>query len=92
MVQSSVQERAANAGAVSPELLSAFRAVLSNTATDGGFVAAALALPSVTELVGDVEDADPLLLHLVCPRPSRVHHGLEASSMRLTLSFTSSHI
>ena len=66
--QGSAKERAAQAGDISAELLSAFVAVLTEEGADGAFVAAAVTLPSSGELQAEIKEADPLLLHWVTHR------------------------
>ena len=53
------------ASTVSESLIRAMRAVLSERDADGAFIAAAISLPTVDELIDAIEDADPLLLHAV---------------------------
>lgn len=43
----------------------AYRSVLTDKSADGAFVSAAISLPTASELVDDITDADPLLLHEV---------------------------
>jgi aminopeptidase N len=61
----SVEERIASAGGVSAALVDAYRSVLTESGADGAFVSAAISLPSTSELLDDITDADPLLLHEV---------------------------
>jgi Domain of unknown function (DUF3458_C) ARM repeats len=65
----SVEDRIRQAGGVSPALVDAYRAVLTDPSADGAFVSAAVSLPSSSELVDDIADADPLLLYEVRARP-----------------------
>jgi Domain of unknown function (DUF3458_C) ARM repeats len=60
-----VEDRIREAGGVSPALVDAYRAVLTDASADGAFVSAAVSLPSSSELVDDIADADPLLLYEV---------------------------
>ena len=69
-----MEERAAKAGGASPELVSAFMSVLTEEGVDGAFLAAAVTLPSGSELLAEIaassDGADPLLLHAVRTLPS----------------------
>ena len=60
-----MEDRIKSAGGVSPALVDAYRAVLTDKSADGAFVSAAVSLPSSSELVDDIADADPLLLYEV---------------------------
>ncbi len=60
-----MEERIASAGGVSAALVDAYRSVLTESGADGAFVSAAISLPSTSELLDDITDADPLLLHEV---------------------------
>jgi len=64
-----VEERIKGAGGVSASLVDAYRSVLTEGGADGAFVSAAISLPSTSELLDDISDADPLLLHEVHGRP-----------------------
>ena len=64
-VQGPINERIKGIGSVSDSLVSAMRVVLKEDGADGAFVAAAISLPTVSELIDAVEGADPLLLHAV---------------------------
>jgi len=64
-VQGDISERISGIGSVSDSLISAMRAVLKEEGADGAFVAAAISLPTVSELIDTVDGADPLLLHAV---------------------------
>ena len=64
-VQGPISERINGIGSVSDSLINAMRAVLKEEGADGAFVAAAISLPTVSELIDAVEGADPLLLHAV---------------------------
>ena len=63
-----MSERFEGIGSVSDSLISAMRVVLKEDGADGAFVAAALSLPTVNELIDDIEGADPPLLHAVSTR------------------------
>lgn len=63
-----MEDRIKSAGGVSPALVDAYRAVLTDKSADGAFVSAAVSLPSSSELVDDIADADPLLLYEVLAR------------------------
>lgn len=64
-----MEERIKGAGGVSASLVDAYRSVLTEGGADGAFVSAAISLPSTSELLDDISDADPLLLHEVHGRP-----------------------
>ena len=70
-VQGDISERISGIGSVSDSLICAMRAVLKEEGADGAFVAAAISLPSVSELIDTVDGADPLLLHAVSCRRDR---------------------
>ena len=53
----------AAAGGVPAGLTAAFKSILTDASLDGAFAAAALALPAASELVAEIDDADPVLLH-----------------------------
>ncbi|KAK9846623.1 hypothetical protein WJX81_007796 [Elliptochloris bilobata] len=59
----SVEERVAGAGGVPEALVGALRAVLDDPSLDGAFVAAAISLPSASELIDDIPGVDPVVLH-----------------------------
>lgn len=60
-----VPERIAAAGGVSSSLVDAFRAVLNDDGIDGAVKSYAISLPSLSELVGAIPAADPVVLHRV---------------------------
>jgi aminopeptidase N len=62
---STVEERIQSAGGVSTSLMEAFRRVLSDASLDGAFASAAITLPDSSELLEQVPDADPVVLHQV---------------------------
>ena len=64
-VQGPISERINGINSVSNSLISAMRVVLTEDGADGAFVAAAISLPTVSELIDASEGADPLLLHAV---------------------------
>lgn len=53
----------AGAGGVPEALVGALRAVLDDAGLDGAFVAAAISLPSASELIDDIPGVDPIVLH-----------------------------
>jgi aminopeptidase N len=59
---SPLAERCAAAGGVPKELVEAFSAVLTDDKLDGAFKAMALRLPTVTEVVDRIDEADPVLV------------------------------
>ena len=77
-----MEDRIKSAGGVSPALVDAYRAVLTDKSADGAFVSAAVSLPSSSELVDDIADADPLLLYEV---PASTCHSITLSSPCLWL-------
>jgi aminopeptidase N len=58
-----VNEALNSAGGVRASLVEAYRAVLADQSVDGQFKAFAMSLPSDSELVDSIPDADPTLLH-----------------------------
>ena len=68
-----MEDRIKSAGGVSPALVDAYRAVLTDKSADGAFVSAAVSLPSSSELVDDIADADPLLLYEVL---AKIYYGI----------------
>lgn len=68
----SLEERVAGAGGVPEALVGALRAVLDDASLDGAFVAAAISLPSASELIDDIPGVDPIVLHDV----RRAEHGV----------------
>ena len=54
---------AAAAGGVPEGVVSAVRAVLTDSSVDGAFTASAISLPAAAELVDAIDGADPVLLH-----------------------------
>ena len=63
--EATLDERLAAAGGVPDSLVKAVGAVLTSTELDGAFVSAAVSLPAAAELIGDIPNIDPLLLHKV---------------------------
>ena len=63
--QGSISDQMSGIGNVPDSLISAMRAVLSERDADGAFIAAAISLPTVDELIDSIQDAEPLLLHAV---------------------------
>jgi hypothetical protein len=64
-----LEERAGAADGVPQALADAMRAVLADADLDGAFVAAAITLPSDSELIDGIPGVDPLVLHGVrCAR------------------------
>ena len=61
----SLEEAARNAGGVSSNLVEAFKSVLQDTSLDGQFKALATGLPALSELVGSISGADPVVVHQV---------------------------
>ena len=59
----SLEDRVAAAGGVPEALVGALRAVLDDAGLDGAFVAAAISLPSASELIDDIPGVDPIVLH-----------------------------
>ena len=53
----------ASAGGVPEALVGALRAMLDDASLDGAFVAAAISLPSASELIDDIPGVDPIVLH-----------------------------
>ena len=62
----------AGAGGVPEALVGALRAVLDDASLDGAFVAAAISLPSASELIDDIPGVDPIVLHDVRRAPGLV--------------------
>lgn len=60
-----IEEAALNAGGVSSSLVEAFRSLLKATDLDGQFRAYAIGLPSTSELIGAIPEADPVVLHTI---------------------------
>uniref|UniRef100_A0A7S3VSY4 Aminopeptidase N n=2 Tax=Dunaliella tertiolecta TaxID=3047 RepID=A0A7S3VSY4_DUNTE len=60
-----LQSTLADAGGVPDSLVNAFRAVLMEKGLDGSFKAMATTLPSGTELVDEIPEADPTLIYEV---------------------------
>eukprot|EP00775_Hariotina_reticulata_P008908 gene8909-9085_t len=58
----SVRERCAAAGGVPASFVSAFKAVLEDPELDGSFKAMAVRLPSLSEIVDRIDEADPVLV------------------------------
>ena len=63
--ESALEDRLASAGGVPDSLVKAIGAVLSSKELDGAFIAAAVSLPAAAELIGNIPNIDPLLLHNV---------------------------
>jgi aminopeptidase N len=61
----SLSERLAAAGGVSVQLVDAFRALLTDQRLDSHFKSYALSLPSESELVDEIDAADPVLVSQV---------------------------
>ena len=55
-----------SAGGVPDSLVSAFRSVLKDARIDAQCAALATTLPTESELVEDIPETDPILLHKVC--------------------------
>eukprot|EP00803_Ostreobium_quekettii_P009982 evm.model.scf_576.6 EVM.evm.TU.scf_576.6 scf_576:45484-53102(+) len=55
-----------SAGGIPDRLVEAFRSILTDPTIDGQFMALATTLPSQSELIEDIPEADPVLLHEVC--------------------------
>ena len=53
----------AAAGGVSQRLVDAYRSILTDTSIDGSLAAMTLALPSQSELVQSIPEADPVVVH-----------------------------
>ena len=53
------------AGGVSARLIEAYRSILTDTAVDGSTAAITLALPSVSEMVQNIHEADPTVVYAV---------------------------
>ena len=79
-------------GTVSESLISAMRAVLSEKDADGAFVAAAISLPAVDELIDVIQNADPLLLHAVRVLPPVALHHADCALPALPLDPASPHL
>ena len=60
-----LEDRLAAAGGVPESVTSALGSLLTSKDLDGMFVAAGISLPAATELIGDIPNIDPLLLHNV---------------------------
>ena len=60
-----LEDRLAGAGGVPETLVSALGALLTSKELDGMFVAAGVSLPAASELIGEIPNIDPLLLHNV---------------------------
>eukprot|EP00878_Enallax_costatus_P011824 GHUV01012345.1.p1 GENE.GHUV01012345.1~~GHUV01012345.1.p1 ORF type:complete len:544 (+),score=203.91 GHUV01012345.1:419-2050(+) len=56
-----LEERCAAGGGVPASLVAAFKAVLEDNRLDGSFKAMAIRLPSLTEIVDRIDEADPVL-------------------------------
>lgn len=56
-------DRLTAAGGVKPNLVDAFRALLTDPSVDGQYKAFAISLPADTELIAAIPGADPTLLH-----------------------------
>ena len=69
----------AGAGGVPEALVGALRAVLDDASLDGAFVAAAISLPSASELIDDILGVDPIVLHDVRRAQPGVKRDLSAS-------------
>ena len=69
----------AGAGGVPEALAGALRAVLDDASLDGAFVAAAISLPSASELIDDIPGVDPIVLHDVRRADPGVKKDLPAS-------------
>jgi len=57
---SSLEDKLAAAGGVSQDLVNAYKAVLEDKVLDGSFKAMATTLPSTTEIVDRIDEADPV--------------------------------
>lgn len=51
------------AGGVSPRLIEAYRSILTTKDIDGSLAAMTLSLPSQSELVQTIPEADPVVVH-----------------------------
>ncbi|CAK0786230.1 hypothetical protein CVIRNUC_009443 [Coccomyxa viridis] len=60
-----LEDRLAAAGGVPESVTSALGSLLTSKDLDGMFIAAGISLPAATELIGDIPNIDPLLLHNV---------------------------
>lgn len=60
-----VEDALVAAGGVNESLIDAYRAVLTNKDIDGSAATAMLTLPPVSELVQQIDEADPTLVHAV---------------------------
>ena len=58
-----LEDRFSAAGGVSQRVVEAFRSVLKDGQLDGAFAAAAVTLPSASELYSALPEANPVLLH-----------------------------
>jgi Domain of unknown function (DUF3458_C) ARM repeats len=62
---SSLEERIQSSGRVSTSIVEAFKTVLTDKSLDGAFVSAAITLPDSNELLDEIPNADPTVLHQV---------------------------
>ena len=60
-----LEDKLAAAGGVPESVTSALGSLLTSKDLDGMFIAAGISLPAATELIGDIPNIDPLLLHNV---------------------------
>lgn len=59
----SIEEILTSSGGVPQKLVAAFRSILKDTSIDQQFAALALSLPSESELLQEITEADPILIH-----------------------------
>lgn len=58
-----LDDKLAAAGGVPDSMVDALGSLLTSKDLDGMFIAAGISLPAATELIGDIPNIDPLLLH-----------------------------
>lgn len=56
---------------IPPTLYESFRKVLNDKSLDCHFIALALMIPTPSQLIGDIKNADPLLLYHICNNVSK---------------------
>lgn len=62
----SVEESCVKSGGIPASIVQAFRNIFLDKSIDGAFVALATSLPTQAELIQDIKNADPVVLHSVC--------------------------
>lgn len=63
--EGTIRERCLAAGGLPDRLVDAFKAVWTDPAADGRFVALAADLPAPSELLNEIDETDPVTLHRV---------------------------